>query len=731
MNQPRGSWFRHLPVLPAILVLALSTSLAGAQTPEAPSASATASAVTRVTASLLGSSQLTHHPLDAQLAGKLLDRYVDALDGTRSLFLASDLDELAPMRATLAQKTRVEGDTQPAHVIFARFLQRLRQQVAYDTRLLRTERFTFTGNDRVQIDRTHEEHPRDLPAAQALWRQQLRAEVLEERLAAKPAKDIAATLIKRHEQQLKTMSELGDQEVLEVYLNALAHVYDPHSDYLDKSSMDSLSISMNLSLFGIGAALATEDGLCTIRELVPGSPAALSGGLKPGDRIVAVAQDGKPPVDVTSMPLTRIVDLIRGPKGSIVTLTILPAAGARKTVRLTRAEVKLEDQQAKARIVDLPRPGAAPLRLGVIDLQSFYAGRDDGKDRSAHGATADVARLLTKLQAEKVRGVVLDLRRNGGGSLQEAVDLTSLFIGGGPVVQTRDAKGAVEVEADKHAKAIYTGPLVVLTSRFSASASEIVAGALQDYGRAIVIGDPATFGKGTVQTIVPLAAVMDQAGIGHAFDPGALKVTVSKFYRPSGASTELRGVASDIVIAAASGLLPVGEDKLDDPLPWDTIAAAPFKPFGQVAPHLPALRDASTRRVAADPAFDDLRKQLTRLKSRLDDKSVSLNEAERRREQAEDKTLAKATAAKAETVESGIPAYEITVKAAGVPGLPPRLTGLATPPPAAAAAKSGAKEESESAGARAADNLVLDESLRILADYVGLLSATPSRATGS
>ncbi|HXU05514.1 MAG TPA: PDZ domain-containing protein, partial [Polyangia bacterium] len=301
--------------MPAILVLALSTSLAGAQTPEAPSASATASAVTRVTASLLGSSQLTHHPLDAQLAGKLLDRYVDALDGTRSLFLASDLDELAPMRATLAQKTRVEGDTQPAHVIFARFLQRLRQQVAYDTRLLRTERFTFTGNDRVQIDRTHEEHPRDLPAAQALWRQQLRAEVLEERLAAKPAKDIAATLIKRHEQQLKTMSELGDQEVLEVYLNALAHVYDPHSDYLDKSSMDSLSISMNLSLFGIGAALATEDGLCTIRELVPGSPAALSGGLKPGDRIVAVAQDGKPPVDVTSMPLTRIVDLIRGPKG--------------------------------------------------------------------------------------------------------------------------------------------------------------------------------------------------------------------------------------------------------------------------------------------------------------------------------------------------------------------------------------------------------------------------------
>ena len=233
--------------------------------------------------------------------------------------------------------------------------------------------------------------------------------------------------------------------------------------------------------------------------------------------------------------------------------------------------MKLEDQQAKARIVDLPRPGAAPLRLGVIDLPSFYAGNGDGNDRSAHGATADVARLLTKLQAEKVRGVALDLRRNGGGSLQEAIDLTSLFVGGGPVVQTRDAKGDIEVGADKHAKVRYTGPLVVLTSRFSASASEIVAGALQDYGRAVVVGDPSTFGKGTVQTIVPLGAVMDQAGLAHAFDPGALKVTISKFYRPSGASTELRGVASDIIIAAASGLLPVGEDKLDDPLPWDTI----------------------------------------------------------------------------------------------------------------------------------------------------------------
>ena len=291
MNQPGRSWIRRLS---PVLALALMTSLAAARTSDTTSPRATEAAITRVTASLLGSSQLAHHPLDAQLAGKLLDRYMDALDGRHSLFLGSDLDELAPMRATLAQKTQVEGDTQAAHVIFARFLRRLREQVAFDTHLLRTEHFVFTDNDRVQVDRTHEEHPRDLSAAHALWRQQLRAEVLEEKLAAKPPKDLAAILIRRHEQQLKTMSALGDGEVLEIYLNALAHVYDPHSDYLDKESMASFSISMNLSLFGIGAALGTEDGLCTIRELVPGSPAALSGALKPGDRIVAVAQEEAP-----------------------------------------------------------------------------------------------------------------------------------------------------------------------------------------------------------------------------------------------------------------------------------------------------------------------------------------------------------------------------------------------------------------------------------------------------
>ena len=721
MKQPRR-WSWRLPLIGA---LTLVTSLGLAAPPAATTPRATEANITRVTTSLLASSQLAHHPLDTQLAGKLLDRYLDALDGSRSLFLGTDVEGWAPMRATLAQATRAEGDTQAAHVIFARYLERLRDQVGFDTQLLRAGHFEFRGNDRVQIDREHAERPRDLAAAHELWRQQLRSEFLSEKLGDKPPPDIAAALIRRHERQLKTMTELGDDEVLEIYLDALTHVYDPHSDYMDKESTESMSISMNLSLFGIGATLEIEDGLCTIRELVPGGPAALSGLLKPGDRIVAVAQAGKPAVDVTSMPLTHIVELIRGPKGTQVTLGILPPAGATKTVQLTRAEVKLEDQQAKARIVDLPRTGATPLRLGVIDLPSFYTGADDS---GRHGCTADVARLLAKLQTEKVRGVVLDLRRNGGGSLQEAIDLAALFVGSGPVVQTRGADNSVEVGAEKGATARYEGPLVVLISRFSASASEIVAGALQDYGRAVVVGDPATFGKGTVQTIMPLAQVMDRSGLAHAFDPGALKLTISKFYRPSGASTELRGVASDIILPSASEVAGVSESTLTDPLPWDTVPPAKFDRENRVGPFLPTLREQSARRLAADRTFTTLREEIAQLKKRIADGTVSLNEPERRREMAATKTREDAIEHAAQAVAGTRVTYPITVKNAGVAGLPAPVK--VTPKPAPAADGGTPPVDPHDADKQRDDDIVSNESLLILRDYVQLLAGPKPKAPG-
>ncbi len=695
--------------------------------------------ITRLTTGMLEQSQLAHHPFDGQLAGTVLDRYLDALDGGRSLFLAADLAEFAGYRATLAQATRGAGDTSAAKAIFARYLQRLTEQTAYDTYVLRTAKFDFNGHDSYSFDREHATRPATVAEARALWWQQLRAEYLQEKLNDKNPDQIVSTLTRRHEQALHTMTGFSSDEVLEVYLDTLAHVYDPHSDYLGHEQMESLSIAMNLSLFGIGAALGSEDGTCTVRELLPGGPAARSGLLKPGDRIVAVAQAGQQPVDIVNMPLTRIVQLIRGPKGSTVSLTIVPAGGAAaaptRTASLVRDEITLEDQQAKARIVDLPvgkgattrasATGAsaskgATLRLGVIELPSFYADMGGGHLRSA---TADVSRLLTKLQEQHVHGVVLDLRHNGGGSLQEAISLTGLFIRRGPVVQTRGADGKVEVDEDTDPAVLYDGPLVLLTSRFSASASEILAGALQDYGRAIVVGDSSTFGKGTVQNIVPLGPYMDQVGLGHSYDPGALKITTSKFYRPSGASTQLRGVTADVVLPSTSDFSEVSEASLKDPLPWDVVPAAPFERLNRVEPYVAALRARSDRRRATEKPFAELVDDVARLKKSLISKSVSLNEAQRRQEMAESKVREAELASEERALRAtGRTTYEITLKNASLPGLPAPLAAAKDTPAKDAPAKDGDKAgESEAKIRSATDDIILNEGVQILADYVNVL----------
>jgi carboxyl-terminal processing protease len=713
--------------------------------------------VTRLTASLLAGSQFSHHPLDEQMAAKLLDRYEDALDGSRSLFLQSDVDGFAAYRSALAEATRTAGDTEPARTIFARYLERLGQQVAYDDDLLgRPSTFDFTGHDVFTFDRKRAPRPRDLAAARALWRQELCAEYLQEKLNGSDdgvtAQRIVATLKRRHARQLETMKVLRDDAVLETYLDALAHVYDPHSDYLGHEEMESLSIALDLSLSGVGATLTSKDGACTIEELVPGGPAARSGRLEPGDRIAAVAQGDGDPVDVTDVPLTRIVELIRGHKGSAVTLTVLPPVGqpgGPRKVRLVRAEIKLEDQQAKARIVDIPAEaegGGGRLRLGVIDLPSFYSDRDASDGKTGGGATADVARLLAKLKAERVQGVVLDLRRNGGGSLEEAVRLTGLFIPTGPIVQTRDFQGNIETEDDPDPAIAYDGPLVVLTSRFSASASEIAAGALQDYGRAVVVGDSATFGKGTVQTVTPLAPIMDRLGLGHSFDPGGLKVTVAKFYRPSGASTELRGVASDLVIPSPSEYAGVSESKLTDPLPWDAIAPAHFEREGRAQPYLGALRERSARRIAGDRAFSQLRAEVGELAKRLGDGTLSLNEAERRREMAAAKERRADIDKQDRAVAGSRLTYTITVKQAAVAGLPAPLVpgsagrGIAankhpTPPlgePGQPGERAGLGDPDASSPE---DDLIANEALLILRDYVRLVGAgrapSPAASTSS
>jgi carboxyl-terminal processing protease len=380
-------------------------------------------------------------------------------------------------------------------------------------------------------------------------------------------------------------------------------------------------------------------------------------------------------------------------------------------------------------LLDLRRPDNTTIRVGVIDLPSFYSDLDGSQGGVARGATVDVARLLKKLNDEHVKGVILDLRRNGGGSLEEAINLTGLFIRKGPVVQTRGPRGDIEVGTDKDASVAFDGPLVVMTSRFSASASEIVAGALQDYGRALVVGDSSTFGKATVQSVLPLAEIMDQNGLRHAYDPGALKVTIRKFYRPSGASTQLRGVAADIVLPSTSDFAEISESALKDPLPWDTVAAAEYERRDRVGPYVAALREQSSRRVAADKGFALMAADIARVRKSLTGKVVSLNEAQRRRELAEAKSQKalwqQESAARAATRPT---TYDISLRAAATPGLPaPTVAKVKSEDDKKTDKKQDGKSDDSkrddddfSHGPSPAEEVIRREGEKILADYVAM-----------
>jgi carboxyl-terminal processing protease len=487
--------------------------------------------------------------------------------------------------------------------------------------------------------------------------------------------------------------------------------------------MQSFGSLMNLSLVGIGASLQNDDGYCKIREIVPGGPAGRSGELKVGDRIVGVAQQNGEFTDLIDMPLPQAVELIRGKKGTTVRLMIIPAGAAndatRKTLSIVRDEIKLEDQQAKARIVDLPVDKGGIERIGVIDLPGFYGGEPGA---SGPSATKDVARLLEKLKQENVKGILLDLRRNGGGSLEEAINLTGLFIPSGPVVQVRGANGDVGVGSDDDGVTVYDGPLVVLTSRFSASASEILAGALQDYGRAAIVGDPSTFGKGTVQTIVPLGQIMQREGLSPAEDPGALKTTISKFYLPSGKSTQIEGVKSDIVLPSLTDLPEISESEMQNPLPWDTVSSARFSSRDRVGPYLATLRTRSTARIAKDPDFIELQKEREQLRQKRETKSISLNEADRQREKTDlDARIAALKKDRAARVAAQPPTYEITLKTVDNPGLGDPLKNPR--PLAKAAVEFPTSDGNENADeTSAADDILLREAQNILADYINLAS---------
>ena len=700
-----------------------------------------------ITARLLEEYHYSQHPLDQEMSEKFFDGYLDTLDPQHLYFLKSDVAEFAPYRTnldTLTINNRGVADLTPAYRIYQRFLQRLNQRVTYVDRLLKHDKFKLDTHQSILLDRRKAPYPKNLAEARNLWQQRLLYDYLQEVLSREISptnsdvvlplppsapKEIADKLARHYHWLLRFFTNWDSSDVLEAYLNALTHAYDPHSDYLNTSHAQDFSINMSLALFGIGAELHSEDGYCTIVSILPGGPAAKSKQLKPKDRIVAVAQGKEPPVDVVDMELPKIVQMIRGPKGTEVRLTIIPVddPNSRRVVTLIRDEIKLPDQEAKAELMLIPDGHGGTNRLGIVDLPSFYATVDlpgDNGDLPQKSTTADVKRLINKLEQEDVGGIILDLRYNGGGSLEEAVNFTGLFVTNGPVVLVRTPEGRVLVDLNTSKSALYRGPLVVLVNRFSASATEIVAGALQDYGRALIVGDSSTYGKGTVQSLNPLRPFIWTPVESASNDPGTVKITIRKFYRISGASTQLKGVTPDIVLPdTLSYLADIGESSLPNAMPWDTIPRADYTPLDLVQPYLSELRKLSDARVATNQDFIYVRQDIDQLKEMQADKTASLNEQDklkRAEENAQRQKARDAERAKRRAPDEQI--YEITVENANQPGRPPMLwpTNLVTAP--------GLTNTTATASATAGSTNApptdpwLDETENILEDYISLSS---------
>jgi carboxyl-terminal processing protease len=709
-----------------------------------------------VTARLLEEFHYSQQLLDANISEKFFDGYLETLDQRRENFLQSDLAEFAHYRTnldTFTIGTNGAANLAPAYEIYRRYLERIQQHADYVNELLKEDKFKFNTDEHILLDRRHAPYPKDLNEAKQLWSQRLRFEYLQEKLSREisptnsdvilplpksATEEIAATLARHYRWNLHLATNRDSTDVLQEYLNALAHAYDPHSDYFNPEHAQDFSIDMSLSLFGIGAQLREDDGYCKIDQLIHGGPAEKSKQVKEGDHIVAVAQSNQPPVDVVDMELGKAVQLIRGPKGTEVRLTISPVEdrAARRVVTLIRDEIKLEDREAKARLVESPDGHGGTNRIGVIDLPSFYA-PVDLSGNSGHTTpkftSADVAKLIKKLEREKAVGIILDLRGNPGGSLEEAVKLTGLFIKDGPVVLTRSPDGSVNVDSDTDSSVLYAGPLVVLVNRFSASASEIATAALQDYGRALVVGDISTFGKGTVQHFNPLRPFVWPATASATNDPGTVKITIGKFYRVSGASTQLKGVMPDIVLPdrlnySTQFSEKFGESSLDNPLPWDTIPAVNYSKLNLVQPYFDELLRRSSGRIATNQDFIYIRQDIDEFQKLQADKTASLNERERLKERQEINAREKARdQERAARNAPDVKIYELTVEKAGEPGLPPPLGETNT---MTANSLTAGTNSTQTASTQIADapkppavDPMLDETERILEDYISLLSS--------
>jgi carboxyl-terminal processing protease len=570
-------------------------------------------------------------PLDDTLSANIMNRFINSLDPDRVFFQQADIDRFVSNSAKIDDAIKRE-DLQIPFSIFNIYEQRVVDRMNYARGLLK-EKFDFGLREDYSLSRDKEPWPQSEADGNELWRKRVKADWLRLKLGGKTDAAIRETLDKRYENVLQRAYKYKSDDVFQSFMDAFATSIDPHTDYFGATASADFDISMKLSLVGIGAVLQERDDYTTIRELVPGGPAQLSGKLAVGDRITGVGQgEGGAVKDVIGTRLDEVVQMIRGEKDSIVRLDILRAdAGAdanHRTISLVRNKISLEKQAAKKAVLSI-KDGNATRKIGVVTLPAFYEDFEARRkgDKDYKSASRDVAKLLEELKQENVDGVLIDLRNNGGGSLAEAIDLTGLFVGKGPVVQQRHADGKVEVETYDLPAPAWTGPMGVLINRGSASASEIFAAAIQDYGRGVIVGEP-SFGKGTVQTVVNL----DQ--VAHNTEPkfGELKVTVAQFFRVNGGTTQLRGVTPDIPLPGFSDPKSFGEASYDNALPWTQIRPAKYAPADSLMPLLQKLQSRHNDRVKSDPEFQRFSDDITELKAQREKGVVSLNETERRKE---------------------------------------------------------------------------------------------------
>ncbi|KPJ82407.1 MAG: hypothetical protein AMJ58_01425 [Gammaproteobacteria bacterium SG8_30] len=638
---PSASWLRAALVVALVAVVAaISTGTApGPTTPVTPAMASSGELaptdrhrrVVRLVSEVMDRQHYRQAPLDDKLSSQIYERYLDALDGNRSYLLASDIAEFERYRYKLDDAIK-SADLEPAFAIFLRLQQRNRERIDYALGLLETEP-DFSLDEDFTFDRSDQPWPAGVDELDELWRKRVKSDALSLALAGKDWPETQDVLRKRYQRLSKRIDQVSADDVFEIFMNAYSHVFDPHSNYLSPRNSEEYNIAMSLSYEGIGASLQLIDDYVTIVNILPGGPAAADGSIKPNDRITAVGQgsDGSF-TDVVGWRLDDVVQLIRGPIDTVVRLQILPAGampGAPETVvELVRNKVTLEAQAARKELRTTTR-GDEEVRIGIIDVPSFYqdyqarvAGESDYRS-----TTRDVRRLIDELKSEGIETLVIDLRNNGGGHLSEATGLVGLFIEEGPVVQLRETGGRIEVLDDPEPGLAWNGPLVVLVNRASASASEIFAGAIQDYGRGLVVGQQ-TYGKGSVQNLYPL----DRYALGPKSGFGQLTVTIGKYYRVTGDSTQHRGVSPDIELPSLISTIDVGESTRDSALPWDRIRPADFSRRQGVESGLALIDRAHEARVRADADFTALQGDLESVERLRAQKTISLNLEKRQAE---------------------------------------------------------------------------------------------------